>query len=524
MDNKGASRGHPRRWAILAVLAVAVFVVSIDATILNVALPTLGRELDAGTSELQWMVDAYSLVLAGLLLMAGSLSDRYGRKKLLVAGLVLFGIASVAAAFSTHSWELIAARAAMGAGASAFMPGTLSILVHVFSEEERAKAIGIWGAVTALGAVTGPLIGGALLEHFWWGSLYLVNVVVVALAVLGAAVLVPESTDPAARPLDALSTVLSVVGIAALVYGVIEQPRYGWSSPKVLAGLVGGVVVMGLFLLRQRTARHPMVDLTVVRDKRFLGSSGTMAVLMFALSGSLFVITQQFQLVLGYSPLLAGAAILPVAVALMICSPLAPVLSKVVGVRAAVVVALLVLAAGYGVFALFTKGHGYAAMVVAMALVGAGMGLAQPLVNDVLMSAGPAEQSGLLSSMNDTVQEMGSALGVAVVGSVLAARYAATYPLTGPAPATHSLDQALRTAKTMPHASAEATVSAAKSAFAHAFTASEAVCAGVAVLGAVLAAVLLPRLVAAPEGAGEPGAGEPGTAPAQSPLARETTA
>jgi EmrB/QacA subfamily drug resistance transporter len=522
VDNKGAGSGHPRRWAILAVLAVAVFVVSIDSTILNVALPTLGRELDAGTSELQWMVDAYSLVLAGLLMMTGSLSDRYGRKKLLIAGLVVFGIASVAAAFSTRSWELIAARAAMGAGASAFMPGTLSILVHVFSEEERPKAIGIWGAVTALGAVTGPLIGGALLEHFWWGSLYLVNVVVVALAVLGTTALVPESTDPAARPLDALSTVLSVVGIGALVYGVIEQPRYGWSSPRVLTGLVGGVVVMGLFLLRQRTARHPMVDLAVVRNSRFLGSSGTMAVLMFALTGSLFVLTQQFQLVLGYSPLLAGAAILPMAVALMICSPLAPVLSKAVGVRGAVVVALLVLAAGYGVFALFTKDHGYAAMVVAMALVGAGMGLAQPLVNDVLMTAGPPEQSGLLSSMNDTVQEMGSALGVAVVGSVLAARYAATYPLAGPAPARHSLDQALQAAKALPHPTAQHTVDAAKTAFAHAFTASEAVCAGVAVLGAVLAAVLLPRMVETSEAAA--GAAQAEAAEADSPLAREATA
>ncbi|MEU3419425.1 MFS transporter [Streptomyces murinus] len=516
MENKGASRGHPRRWAILAVLAVAVFVVSIDSTILNVALPTLARELDAGTSDLQWMVDAYSLVLAGLLMLTGSLSDRFGRKKLLVAGLVLFGVASVAAAFSTHSWELIAARAVMGAGASAFMPGTLSILVHVFSEDERPKAIGIWGAVTALGAVTGPLIGGVLLEHFWWGSLYLVNVVVVAVAVLGTTALVPESTDPAARPLDGLSAVLSIVGISALVYGVIEQPRFGWSSSRVLAGLIGGVVVMGLFMLRQKTARHPMIDLAIVRNHRFLGSSGTMAVLMFALTGSLFVLTQQFQLVLGYSPLLAGAAILPMAVALMICSPLAPVLSKAIGVRGAVVVALLVLAAGYGVFALFSKDDGYPAMVVAMALVGVGMGLAQPLVNDVLMTAGPAEQSGLLSSMNDTVQEMGSALGVAIVGSVLASRYAATYAPSGPAPAKRSLDQAIEAAKSLPHPAASSTVHAAKAAFAHAFTASEAVCAGVAVLGAVLAAVLLPRMVApAEEGAQSGAAGDSGRPPAR---------
>ncbi|MET9960296.1 MFS transporter [Streptomyces sp. NPDC006326] len=495
MENKE----HPRRWAILAVLAVAVFVVSIDSTVLNVALPTLGRELDAGTGELQWMVDAYSVVLAGLLLMAGSLSDRFGRKKLLLIGLVLFGAASVAAAFSTESWQLIAARAAMGAGASAFMPGTLSILVHVFSDEERPKAIGIWGAVTALGAVTGPLIGGVLLEHFWWGSLYLINVVVVAAAVLGAAALVPESTDPAARPLDLPSTVLSIVGVTALVYGVIEQPRFGWSSSKVLTGLIGGAVVMVLFFVRQATARHPMIDLTVVRNRRFLGSSGTMAVLMFALTGSLFVLTQQFQLVLGYSPLLSGAAILPVAVALMVCSPLSPVVAKAIGVRNTVVLSLLVLAAGYAVYAVFTEDYGYGAMVVAMALVGTGMGLSQPLVNDVLMTAGPPEQSGLLSSMNDTVQEMGAAFGVAVVGSVLAARYAATYDPRDPAaPATRSLDQALEAARSLPQAAGKATVEAAKSAFAQSFSASAAVCAGVVVLGAVAAAVLLPQTVRAP--------------------------
>ncbi|MFG3282489.1 MFS transporter [Streptomyces sp. NPDC048111] len=503
------NREHPRRWAILAVLAVAVFVVSIDATVLNVALPTLARELNANTGELQWMVDAYSLALAGLLLLSGSLSDRFGRKKLLVLGLVLFGAASVAAAFSTASWELIAARAVMGAGASAFMPGTLSILVHVFSDDERPKAIGIWGAVTALGAVTGPLIGGVLLAHFWWGSLYLINVIVVAAAVLGALVLVPESSDPAARPLDALSTLLSIVGVTALVYGVIEQPRFGWSSAEVIGSLAAGAVVTVVFFWRQATARHPMVDLAVVRNRRFLGSSGTMAVLMFALTGSLFVLTQQFQLVLGYSPLLAGAAILPVAVALMICSPLSPVVTKALGVRNTVVLSLLVLAAGYGTYALFTEEYGYGAMVVAMVLVGAGMGLSQPLVNDVLMTAGPPEQSGLLSSMNDTVQEMGAAFGVAVVGSVLATRYASAYALDGPEPATHSLDKALEAAKGLPAGAAKATADAARKAFEQSFSASAAVCAGVVVLGAVAAAFLLPQRMESAGEAGEP-AGDPG--------------
>jgi DHA2 family multidrug resistance protein-like MFS transporter len=499
------STDHPRKWAILGVLAVAVFVVSIDSTVLNVALPTLGRALKASTGQLQWMVDAYSLALAGLLLLTGTMSDRFGRKKLLVLGLVVFGVASVAAAFSTSAWELIAARAVMGVGASAFMPGTLSILVHVFSEEERPKAIGIWGAVTALGAVTGPLIGGVLLEHFWWGSLYLVNIIVVGLAVLGALVLVPESTDPTARPLDVLSTLLSVVAVTALVYGVIEQPTYGWGSTRVLVGLAGGAVVLLLFFIRQATARNPMIDLRVVRNPRFLGSSGTMAVLMFALTGSLFVITQQFQLKMGYSPLLAGAAILPVAGALMVCSPLSAAVSKAVGPRVTVAVALVVLAAGYGTLALFTKSDGYPAIAVGLVLVGIGMGLSQPIVNDVLMSAGPSEQSGLLSSMNDTVQEMGAALGVAVVGSVLAARYAAS--AAHAANAGHSLGQAVNTARTLPPGAAATALTAAKSAFSSAFSVSTAVCAGVVLLGAALAAVLLPSRLesAAPEQGAEDG-------------------
>ncbi|MEE1787704.1 DHA2 family efflux MFS transporter permease subunit [Streptomyces sp. SP17BM10] len=486
-------KAQPRKWAILAVLAVAVFVVSIDSTILNVALPTLGETLKASTDQLQWMVDAYSLAMAGLLLLSGALSDRFGRKKLLILGLLLFGVASVAAAVSSDAWELIAARAVMGVGASAFMPGTLSILVHVFPEEEREKAIGIWGAVTALGVVFGPLLGGVLLDHFWWGAVYLINVLVVAVSVIGALVLVPESTDPGAHPLDVLSTLLSVAGVTALVYGVIEQPHFGWGSPRVLAGLIGGGVTLVLFFVRQATARHPMVDLRIVRNSRFLGSSGTMAVLMFSLTGILFVLTQELQLRLDFSPLLAGAAILPAAGALMVASPLSAVLSKAIGTRNTVVLALVVFAGGFATLAQFTKDQGYPAIAVAMVLLGAGMGLSQPIVNDVLMSAGPKEQSGLLSSMNDTVQELGAAFGIAVVGSVLAARYTSSYHLTGGAPsASHSLGEAEVAAQGMPTDAAATAVHAAKSAFDSAFSTSALVCAGVALLGAVAAMVLLP--------------------------------
>ena len=515
---------HPRRWAILAVLAFAVFVVSIDSTVLNVALPTLGRELKASTSALQWMVDAYSLTLAGFLLLAGSLSDRFGRKRLLVIGLLLFGAASLAAVFSQEAWQLIAARAVMGIGASAFMPGTLSILVHVFSEKSRPKAIGVWGAVTALGAVVGPLVGGALLQRFWWGSLYLVNVIVVGVAVLGAMVLVPESTDPAARRIDPLSTILSIVGVTGVVYSVIEEPTYGWHSTQVYVPLAAGALVLMLFLIRQVFAKHPMIDLKVAFSKRFLGASGTMAVLMFALTGSLFVLTQQLQLSLNYSPLLAGAAILPVAAALMVCSPLAPVVARLLGTKGAVAIALVILAAGYGYLAAFTQSQGYAGMAVGMVLIGAGMGISQPLVNDVLMSAGPAERSGLLSSMNDTVQELGAAFGVAIVGSVLAVVYTSSYSLGAPEPAKQSLGQALTAAEGLPQQSANAVTEAAHSAFASAFSVATAVCACVVLLGAIIAAILVPRRAASQEVENSAGVADEGSTAKTSAIGDERVA
>ncbi len=514
------NQGHPRRWAILAVLCMAVFVVSIDVTVLNVALPSLAVDLDATSSQLQWIIDAYSLTLAGLLLTAGSLSDRYGRKRMLLFGLVIFGFASAAAAFASTPTPLIIARCVMGAGAAFFMPGTLSILVQVFSAEERPKAIGVWGAVTALGVVAGPLLGGFLLDHYWWGSVFLINVGVVVVGVLGVALLVPESSDPRAHRPDVPGAVLSMAGLVGITYAIIEVPREGWTSPVVLGAAGAGAALLALFVLRQATARHPMLDLKLLRSRRFLGASGTMAVLMFVVTGSLFVMTQQFQIVLGYSPLHAGVAFLPVALSIMVVSPLSPLIAKTLGIRVAVPLGLLVVAAGVTVMAVFAPHGGYLPLAGALVLVGIGLGLSQAPANDALMSAAPTERSGLVSSMNDTVQELGAALGVAVIGSVLSAAYSSSFGLTGAGRAGDSLSEAAAQAATAPGGTDEALLQAGKDAFAHAMSVSMVWCAVIAAAGALLVALLLPRGIKAPDAShpADPASGIAGYATADAPV------
>ncbi|MCF3176762.1 MFS transporter [Streptomyces sioyaensis] len=474
------------------MLCLAVFAVSIDATVLNVALPTISRELGAGTAELQWIVDAYTLALAGVLLTAGSLSDRFGRKKMLMAGLAVFGTASGLGALAQEPWQIIAARGLMGVGGAFFMPGTLSILVHVFSPAERAAAIGRWGALTALGMVLGPLLGGVLLEHFWWGAAFVLNVPVVVLALLGVGWIVPESSDPVARRADLPGTVLSTAAMGGILFGVISAPAHGWASGLVLGPLLGGLVVLALFFVRQATAEEPMLDLRLMLSRRFLGAGGTMAFLMFALIGGAFVVTQQLQLVLDFSPMTAGLATVPLAVATVISSPLSPAVAKAAGARVTIALGLATMAAGLGVLAFFAPNSGYPPTAVGLVLLGAGMGLAVAPVNDVLMSAGPPESSGRLSAMNDTVQELGSAFGVALIGSVLALAYGNALPGTAPPALRRSLGEAAEAVHGLPAARAGSLLDAAHRAFAHGMALSMAVCAATALLGAVIALVLIP--------------------------------
>ncbi|WP_026169904.1 MULTISPECIES: MFS transporter [unclassified Streptomyces] len=486
------NQGYPRRWAVLGVLCLAVFVVSIDTTVLNVALPTMSRDLGASAEALSWIIDAYTLVLAGVLLTAGSLSDRYGRKRLLMIGLVVFAVASAIGALAQEPWQVIAARGLMGVGGSFFMPGTLSILVHVFPPEERTKALGRWGAVTAMGMVLGPLLGGLLLEHFWWGSMFVANIPVVLVALIGVAWIVPESSDPVTRRADIPGTLLSTLAMGGILYGVISAPSHGWESLPVLAGLIGGVVVLVLFFVRQTTAREPMLDLRLMRSRKFLGSSGTMACLMFALMGGAFVVTQHLQFVLDFSPLSAGLATVPLAAAIIVSSTVVPVVARALGPRVTIALGLTSMAAGLVALAFLAPGAGYPPTALGLVGLGVGMGLAVAPVNDVLMSAGPPESSGRLSAMNDTVQELGSAFGIAIIGSVLALAYGKGLPADAPSGAQHSLSEAVETAQGTPGGGGSL-LDVARDAFGHSMTVSMSVCAGVALLGAFVALVVLPR-------------------------------
>src|SRR5262252_1334321 len=306
---------------ILVTLLLAAFLVNLDTTMVNVALPAMVRQLHATTTQLQWIVDAYNLVFAALLLSFGSLSDRFGRKGMLLAGLAVVGAASLAGGFTTTPAQLIAARAVMGLGAAMIFPATLSLISNVFTERsERARAIGLWGAVAGVAIAMGPIVGGWLLEHFSWASIFTAMAPVAAVAAVFAAIVVPTSKDPDAAAPDIPGLVLSSAFMALLVFTIIEAPTYGWSAARSIAGFAGSAVLLAAFILRERSAAHPMLDVRLFRNMRFSAASGAVTISFFTLFGFIFLITQYFQFVRGYGPLSAGVRLLPVAVAVGIGS------------------------------------------------------------------------------------------------------------------------------------------------------------------------------------------------------------
>src|SRR3954452_24011928 len=339
---------HDRRWWTLAVLAISLLVITVDGTVVNTALPTLARELDASASQLQWIVDAYTLVFAGLLLVAGSLGDRFGRQRALAGGLVVFAAGSLAAALSGSAAELIASPALIGAGAALVMPATLSILTDVFQDRaERTKAIGVWAGVSGLGVAIGPTLGGFLLQHFEWGSVFLVNLPIVAIALVGGRRFVPVSKAPVAPRLDPVGALLSIAGLALLTYGLIEAPSNGWASGTT-TGLLGGAVALLASFAAGELYRtdHPMVELALFRNMRFTAASVSLTIIFFSLFGSLFLLTQILQDVLGYSTLAAGAGALPFALSMGAVSPLAAGLARRSGTKLPVAAGLLLVATG----------------------------------------------------------------------------------------------------------------------------------------------------------------------------------
>jgi EmrB/QacA subfamily drug resistance transporter len=415
-------RDHPI--AALAVICLSVFVISVDATIVNVALPTLSRELDADTAQLQWIVDAYTLVMAGLLLSAGSLSDRFGRRGWLSGGLALFAITSAVAAQVNSADALIAARAAMGVGAAVIFPTTLGLITNIFTEPvPRAKAIGVWAAMVGVGVAAGPMTGGWLLEHFSWGSIFLVNVPVAAVAIIGGILFVPTSRDPAAPRIDLPGLVLSTIGVTALVYTVIEAPAWGWTNVRTVVGFAVAIVVLAGFALWERRSSHPMLDVSVFANRRFSGGSIAVTAGFLTLFGFIFVITQYFQFIKSYSAFETGVRLLPVAISIAVASVVGPRLVEWIGTTAVVAAGLAIFAAGLAWASTADAATPYIQIAAQMVLLGGGLGLTTAPATESIMGSLSADKAGVGSAVNDTTRELGGTLGVAIVGSVFASVY-----------------------------------------------------------------------------------------------------
>ena len=413
-----------RRWIVLAVLCVSLLVISLDTTVLNVAMPTIVRRLQATSSQLQWTVDAYAVVFAGLLLVLGSLGDRVGRKWILLAGLAVFGAGSAGSAFSGTPDHLVIARACMGVGAAGIMPSTLSILSNVFvSDRDRARAIGIWSGTTGLGVAAGPIVGGWLLAHFWWGSVFLVNVPIAVAGVVAAVFLVPNSRNMAAKRPDPVGALLSVAGMGILLWGIIEAPNRTWTSPLVVGALGAAVVVLTAFVLWELRSDHPMLPLDFFRSRRFSAAIGAMGLVLFGLLGMFFLLTQWLQFSLGYSPLQTGLRVGPIAVVLLVAAPLSSVLARIVGTKPVVFAGMALIAVGLGLLSRTTVDGTYRDALPLFVLIGFGTGLAlAPSIESVLGSI-PREQAGVGSATSDTALQLGGALGVAVLGTALNIRY-----------------------------------------------------------------------------------------------------
>jgi MFS transporter, DHA2 family, integral membrane protein len=416
---------YQRRWKSLVVLCTSLMIVIVGNTVLNVALPTMSRpdQLGASNTELQWIVDAYGLVFAGLLFTAGALGDRFGRKGALQAGLVVFGLGSLFGAFADSSGQVIAARAIMGVGAAFIMPSTLSILTNVFPARERAKAIAIWAGIAGAGAAIGPLASGLLLEHYWWGSVFLVNIPIITLALLAGAVLVPKSKDRTATPLDPLGALLSIVGMSLLVYAIIEGPNHGWLSTSSLLWFGGAAITIGLFVAWESVTRHPMLDLKLFRDRRFAVASGGISLTFFAMFGTFYMLTQYLQFVLDYSPLGAAVRLLPVSLVLMSVAPQTPKLVARFGADRVASTGLGLVAVALALTSTFDPSTPYWYLLITIVVLAAGMAMTMTPMTTQLMTAVPRDRAGIGSAMNDTTRELGGALGVAVLGSLVTSQY-----------------------------------------------------------------------------------------------------
>ncbi|MEV6927884.1 MFS transporter [Dactylosporangium sp. NPDC051485] len=501
--------GHPRRWAILGVLVISLLVVVLDNTVLNVAMRTIAdpqKGLGATQSQLEWAINSYTLVFAGLLFTAGILADRLGRRITLTVGLALFGIASLVSAYAGSPDQLIWARALMGLGAAAVMPSTLSIIANVFDPRERGRAIGVWAGAVGLGVAIGPIVGGLLLEHFWWGSVFLINVPIVIAGLILVNALIPESRDPRPGRIDFFGVLLSIIGLTLLTYGVIEGGDKGFGKPEAWGTLVASVVVMAAFVLYERRIEFPSLDVRLFANSKFSASTGMIGLVFFAAMGIMFTSAFYLQLVRGYGPLASGALFVPFAAAQMIFAPRSAAMVKRFGPKAVSTTGLLLVAVGLASWVFVTATTPIWIVGALFFVMGVGMANVMPPATESIMSALPREKAGVGSAVSNTIRQVGGALGVAALGAVVSSVYrdhisgaTAGLPAAAKNAAGESISGAYGVAA---HAgpAGQALIQHANDAFIAAMHNAAVGSAIFAVLGAVVAAVWLPskRPAAAP--------------------------
>ncbi len=495
----------PRRWIALGVVSLAVFITTLDGLIVNIALPSLSKDLGAATRELQWIVDAYLLVFTGLLLAAGGLSDRFGRRRGLLIGLAVFGATSVYAASVATSGSLILARALMGIGAAAIFPTTLAIITNLFTDpKERSAAIGIWSAVSGVGVAAGPITGGWLLEHYWWGSIFLVNIPVVIVAMIAVMLVVPESRDREVPRLDLVGLVLSIAAIGALVFSIIEAPHFGWLDPVTLGGFAFAGSLLVAFVRWELRVAHPLLPVRIFRNLRFSAASVAVTSAFFALFGFVFLITQYFQLVRGYSPLSAGVRTLPVALSIAASSVVSPKIVDRIGTKRVVAGGLALMAIGFAWISFASATTPYLEIVGQMLCLGLGLGSTTAPATESIMGSLSIDKAGVGSAVNDTTRELGGTLGVAVIGSVFTSVYVnaldsgplfASLPAVAQEASRDSVVAAVRVAGGL-GSNAPAFVSEVSNAFLSGLSTACWVVAGVALAGSLFALKFLPARAA----------------------------
>ena len=489
-----------RRWWMLGVTCLSVIVINLDLTILNIALPAISASLRAGTGDLQWIVDAYSLVFASVMLPAGLAGDRFGRKRLLLAGLAVFLAASVWCALSVSAGELIAARAVMGLGAGVAFPLSLAVVSAEFDDAERPKAVGILTASVATGLPLGPVLGGVLLQHFSWHSVFWINVPVVCLTLAVGAVLLHESRNPAAPPLDVPGVLLSAGAVTSLVWGVISGPEHGWTSPVTWGLLAASVLLLAVFLRREQVTAHPLIDRALFRDRRFTwGTVATIAVSV-ALFGILFVVPQYLQSVAGEDPASAGLRLLPMMGGLLVAGGAASKIARAAGTRLTVAAGLVLLAAGLAVLSQVRLDTGYALVATGLTLCGLGTGAAIAAAMETVMAAAGGDEAGAGASLNSTLRQIGGAIAVAVLGSVLSGTYGralgpalTALPASAAATARASVTQAAQLAIRLGGGNGSTLRAAAGTAFLHGMSIVMLICAGITAIAALTSLRFLRR-------------------------------